>query len=63
MKKLVTDYVKTLGGTTSYSGNKKTMYITQPKSMDVIDEFEMSVLNTIGFSLPFTLKTNYHVKA
>ncbi len=47
MKKQVSDYVKSHGGITKYSGNTKTMYI--PEHLHGI------VLFKFGYSLPFKL--------
>ena len=47
MKKQVTDFIKSLGGQTAYSGNTQTMYIPEEMHEKVIERF--------GFSLPFKL--------
>lgn len=52
MKKLISDYVKSLGGSTCYSGNTKTMYILDKEGVQFIEE---CVLNKFGFDLPFKL--------
>lgn len=51
MKTEVTNFVKSLGGSTKYSGKTKTMYI----SSTAIEE---SVIGKFGYSLPFALSTN-----
>ena len=57
MKKQVTDYVKSLGGNTAYSGNTKTMFIkNDPHPFD--NYIESLVIEKFGFGLPFSLKTN-----
>ena len=47
MKKQVRRFVESLGGTTKYSGNKKTMFIPE--------ELHDAVLAKFGYSIPFTL--------
>lgn len=47
MKKKVSDFVRSIGGTTKYSGNTKTMYMPSYCHDSVLAEF--------GFGLPFTL--------
>ncbi len=58
MKKEVTDYVKSLGGSTNYSGKSKIMFITDPVTR--IDKYfiESCIISKFGFVLPFKLKTN-----
>lgn len=57
MKKQVTDYVKSIGGETAYSGKTKTMYIiSDPHPFD--NDIEKKVLLKFGYSLPFKLATN-----
>lgn len=51
MKKQVTDFVKSLGGITNYSGKDKTMYIKGTNADDISDK----VLDKFGYNLPFTL--------
>lgn len=55
MKKKVSDFVKSLGATTSYSGKRKTMYIKVSKHEHW--DIEMSILDKFGFSLRFRLST------
>lgn len=56
MKKQVTDYVKSLGGETAYSGKTKTMYIiSNPHPFD--NDIEKKVLLKFGYALPFKLAT------
>jgi len=58
MKNQVTQYVKSLGGTTAYSGKSKTMFINDPKKDEPIQSIESVLLIKFGFSLPFKLHTN-----
>jgi hypothetical protein len=57
MKKTITDYIKSLGGSAHYSGNTKTMWITDPIK-DVAQSIEECILIKFGFDLPFKLATN-----
>lgn len=61
MKNKVAQYVKSLGGSTAYSGKRKTMYIKEPFVLeDVLKQsIEGAVLDAFGYSLPFKLQTNY----
>ena len=54
MKKQVQAFIRKLGGSSSYSGKKKTLFITDPKG----DEIELATLGEFGLSLPFKLATN-----
>lgn len=54
MKKKITNFVRNLGGSTAYSGNTRTMYINDPKKLDI----EQRVLDVFGLNLPFKLQTN-----
>lgn len=56
MKKVVSNFVKSLGGQTSYSGKTKTMFIKDPHPFD--NDIEKKVLNKFGFGLPFKLATS-----
>lgn len=56
MKKTVTDFVKSLGGQTAYSGKTKTMFIKDPHPFD--NDIEGKVLDKFGFGLPFKLATS-----
>lgn len=55
MKKIVSDFVKSLGGQTAYSGKTKTMFVKAPHPLD--SEIEEKVLDKFGFGLPFRLTT------
>lgn len=60
MKKEVMNYVSSIGGTSSYSGNTKTLYIKDlklPKFANTTQTIEECVLNKFGFGLPFKLAT------
>lgn len=52
-KKEVSDFVKSLGGNTAYSGREKTMFIKDPHPFD--NDIELKVLDKFGYSLPFKL--------
>lgn len=58
MKKQVTNYVQSLGGTTQYSGKDRVMYINDPKKEIDVQSIEECVLNKFGFDLKFKLQTN-----
>lgn len=59
MKKVISDFVKSLGGSTEYSGRTRTMFINDPKKGQQIESIEAAVYNKWGFEiLPFDLKTN-----
>lgn len=56
MKKLVSDFIKSFGATTAYSGKTKTMYI---KNVDVNDfDIELTVLAKFGYGMPFKIETS-----
>ena len=54
MKKIVENFIRSLGGSTNYSGNKRIMYINDLKSIDI----EQKVVEKFGYTLPFKLITN-----
>jgi hypothetical protein len=54
MKKVISDFVRSHGGTTTYSGNTKTMHINDKNNVGI----EMKILEKFGYSLPFKLSTN-----
>ena len=54
MKKKVSDFIHSLGGSCSYSGRSKTMYINDPFDLDI----ESAVIEKFGYELPFKLITN-----
>lgn len=56
MKKQVTDFVKSFGATTAYSGKTKTMYIKNASIEDF--DIEQKVIDKFGFGLPFTIATS-----
>lgn len=56
MKKIVSDFVKKLGGQTAYSGKTKTMFIKDPHPFD--NDIEKKVLDKLGYGLPFRLATS-----
>lgn len=57
MKKQVTDFVKSLGATTAYSGKTRTMYIKDdPHPFD--NDIEKKVIDKFGFGLPFRIATS-----
>lgn len=59
MKKIITDYVKSLGGTTQYSGNKRIMYLNSPKNWNSTFMHPMDVEIQREFPLlPFKLISN-----
>ena len=45
MKKIIADYVKSLGGSAAYSGKTRTMYINDPKDWDDIQSIELVIYN------------------
>ncbi len=53
MKKIVSDFIKSLGCETSYSGNEKRMFIKGKNA----NEVEMKVLKKFGYGLPFGLSS------
>lgn len=66
-KKTVTGFVRSLGGTASYSGKSKTMYIKSDGFIhdngiyilnNTADAIETAVLEKFGYSLRFKLSTN-----
>jgi hypothetical protein len=62
MKKQVQDYISSIGGTSCYSGNTKTLYITDlklPMFSNVTQSIEECVFIKFGFWLPFKITTNY----
>lgn len=58
MKRIISDYVRSLGGSTAYSGNTRTMYINDPLDKTDRQSIESVIYNKFGFDLPFQLKTN-----
>jgi hypothetical protein len=58
MKKIVAAYIFSLGGNPAYSGNDKTMYITDPHKYTPVESIESACYRNFGFHLPFKLKTN-----
>ena len=58
MKKQVEQFIFSLGGNPSYSGNTKTMYITDHFKNDRTHSIEEGIVNKFGKELPFRLKTN-----
>ena len=56
MKKVVSNFVKSLGGKTAYSGKTKTMFIKDPNPLG--NDIEKKVLDKFGFGLPFRLVTS-----
>lgn len=59
MKNEIKAYIKSLGGSSAYSGNTKTLYINDPLKEDKWKEpIKSAILRKYGFTLPFTLKTN-----
>lgn len=59
MKNEIKAYIKSLGGSSAYSGNTKTLYINDPLKEDEQKEsIESAILRKYGFGIPFTLKTN-----
>lgn len=53
MKKQVSDFVKSLGGQTSYSGNTKTMWIDHAFIQN--HDIEDMVIKKFGYGLHFRL--------
>lgn len=51
MKKVVANYVRSMGGRTFYSGHSKTMYMSIPNGIDI----EAKVLERFGYNLPFRI--------
>jgi hypothetical protein len=56
MKGKVASLVKSLGGSTAYSGKSKTMYINDPYPYN--ETIETLVIQTFGYGLPFKIATN-----
>lgn len=56
MKKEVSDFVKALGGSVSYMGSKKILFITDPHPFD--NDIEKKVIDKFGYGLPFKLATS-----
>lgn len=56
MKKLVSDFIKSFGSTTAYSGKTKTMYIKNAAVEDY--DLEEKVLAKFGYGLPFKIATS-----
>lgn len=54
MKKKVSDFVKSLGGTTQYSGKSKTMYIHHTR-FNFNDDVHTKIIEKFGYNLPFKL--------
>jgi len=51
MKKEITKFVENLGGRTAYQGKTKTMYISDPLNIRIIN----SIIEHFGDNLPFVL--------
>ncbi len=51
MKKVVIDFVKSIGWTARYSGKQKTMFISGPF-------IEQSIIEQLSYGLPFKISTN-----
>lgn len=69
MKKQISAYILSLGGQPHYSGNSRTMYITDPERVSAEaalsgqtivpkESIESCIYRKYGFDLPFTVKTN-----
>lgn len=58
MKRIVSDFVKSLGGQTAYSGKRKEMFIKDPHPFD--NDIEKKVLEKFGYGLPFKISTSAH---
>lgn len=58
MKKLISDYVKSLGGSTNYSGKSSIMYINDHQFSATKQTIVECLYNKFGFDLPFKLVTN-----
>jgi hypothetical protein len=56
MKKLVSDFIKSFGATTAYSGKNKTMYIKKSFIEDY--DIEQKVLDNFGYGLGFKIETS-----
>lgn len=56
MKKIVSDFIKSFGATTAYSGNTKTMYIKNASIEDY--DIEQKVIDKFGYGLPFKIATS-----
>jgi hypothetical protein len=56
IKKLVSDFIKSFGATTSYSGKTKTMFIKNAFVEDF--DIEEKVLDKFGYDLPFKIATS-----
>lgn len=56
MKKVVSNFVKSLGGKTAYSGKTKTMFIKEPHPFG--NDIKKKVLDKFGVGLPFRLVTS-----
>jgi hypothetical protein len=54
MKKIVSDFAKSFGVETFYSGKTKTMYFNSNQPIDI----EQKIIDKFGYSLPFKLSTN-----
>jgi len=53
MKKIVLEFIKSFGATTSYAGKTKTMYIKNVSMEDF--DIEQKVLDKFGYGLPFKI--------
>ena len=56
MKKKVSDFIKSFGATTAYSGRTKTMYIKNASVEDF--DLEQKILDQFGYGLPFKIETS-----
>ena len=56
MKKKVSDFIKSFGATTAYSGRTKTMYIKNASVEDF--DLEQKILDEFGYGLPFKIATS-----
>lgn len=57
MKKIIEQFIWDLGGQPAYSGNTKTMYITD-KHKDELPSIKEIILNEFKDDIPFKLQTN-----
>lgn len=56
MKKQVAEFIKSLGGTSGYSGKTKTMYVKGGSIMAY--DIEIKVIEVFGYGLPFKMATS-----
>ncbi|MCO5285188.1 MAG: hypothetical protein M9898_02100 [Chitinophagaceae bacterium] len=58
MKKIVSDFIKSMGGYAAYSGKQKTLFIKGKNA----SEIEIKIIEKFGYDLPFRIASQENLK-